>query len=192
MAKHYLNVPDASFLENAFSFKKTEKVSESARTSQDVMIDRIKEPYPLTPDQVKEALGDSITNKWCISFRDDPLKGINLHEINSESVFRYELESLIETRTVSKKIELYDGKPIDGRENGAVPDVWDAPVIPPGNFMEGEITYLIPHSEEVHSCASCEGEGKVYCSKCRGHGRRRLSGQIVFNPDEKPAYLEKP
>jgi hypothetical protein len=187
MLQKYLSVPAVSLEENPFvqNKKQTDKQN-------DEMVDKIREPLPLSEGQVKEALEDSITNKWCISFKSDPLKGLDLHEITTESIFRYELESLIETRTVSKKIEIYDSKPIDGRENGVPPDAWDAPVVPLGSFMEGEITYLIPHSEEVHSCSICEGEGKVYCSKCRGHGRRRMSGQIVLNPDEKPQYLEKP
>lgn len=134
---------------------------------------------PLSEDQVKEALEDSLRATCLPSFcsKRPLLSGspsvLDLNGISTESIFKYELESLVETRVVKKKYEVYDGKPIDGKENGDVPDAWDAPVTSPGSFMEGEITYLIPHSEEVHLCAPCEGEGKVYCSKCRGYGRRQ-------------------
>ena len=139
-------------------------------------MDEICEPLPLTEAQVKLALQHSIGAR--LPDEKSELEGIDLSNVFTESVFLYKLESLVETRTIEKKIELYDGRPIDGRENGPVPDVWQAPVIPPGNFVEGEITYLMPHSEEVHLCTSCEGEGKIYCPKCRGYGRR-LSGQLV-------------
>lgn len=185
MLKKYLSVPEVCLHENSFSKKN------SINKPNGEKIDKIQGPLPLSEDQVKRALEDSITNKWCINFKKDPLKGLDLHEITPESVFRYELESLVETRTVSKKIVIYDGKPIDGRKNGEVPDAWAVPVIPPGNFMEGEMTYLIPHSEEVYPCPDCDQECRLYCAKCRGRGRRRMSGQAVLNPDEK-SYLEKP
>lgn len=188
MSKQYLAVPEVCDEEKLGS----RRGSFARDTIVHSMTDNIREALPLSEDQVKEALEESISNKWCISLKGDPLKKLDLNEITTQSIFRYELESLVETRVISKKIEIYDGKPIDGRENGIVPDAWDAPVMPPGNFIEQETTFLMPHSEEVHLCSSCEGETKVYCSKCRGHGRRRLSGQIVLNPDEKPTYLEKP
>lgn len=162
---------------------------------------------PLSEDQVKEALEESLRPACLPSIlrsKSQLLPGspsvLDLNAISTESIFKYELESLIETRVVSKKVEVYDGKPIDGKENGSVPDAWDAPVTSPGSFMEGEITYLIPHSEEVHMCASCEGEGKVYCPKCRGYGRRKSKkskkdayytrgiGGPQGPPPEKPCY----
>lgn len=159
----------------------------------------------LSEDQVKEALEESLGSTCLPSFlrsKSQLLPGspsvLDLNAISTESIFKYELESLIETRVVSKKVDIYDGKPIDGKENGSVPDPWDAPVTSPGSFVEGEITYIIPHSEEVHLCASCEGEGKVYCSKCRGYGRRKskkgkkesyYSHGIAAGPlPEKPCY----
>jgi hypothetical protein len=141
-------------------------------------MDAICEPLPLTQTQVKQALQNSIGTRLPDASKE--LEGIDLNNVSTESVFLYKLESLVEMRQVNKKIELYDGSPIDGRENGPIPDVWDAPVIPPGNFMEGEVTYLIPHSEEVSVCASCDGEGKVYCHKCNGYGRR-VPVQLVTN-----------
>lgn len=159
---------------------------------------------PLSEDQVREALEESLRPTCFPSFltKNHMLHGspslLDLNDIATESIFKYELESLIETRVVSKKYEIYDGKPIDGKENGKVPDAWDAPVPSRGSFMEGEITYLIPHSEEVHICASCEGEGKVYCPKCRGYGRRKpkvskkdsyYARGIAAGPQaEKPCY----
>lgn len=152
-------------------------------------MESISEVLPLTEKQVKFALENSAGAPIPRSKED--LDGIDLRYLSTESVFLYKLESLVETRTVEKQVEIYDGSPIDGRENGPVPDVWQAPVTPPGNFVEGEVTYLMPHSEEVHLCTSCEGDAKVYCQKCRGYGRRRVSGHFVTN-QKSEVWPEKP
>lgn len=152
-------------------------------------MEAISEPLPLTEKQVKFALKKNSSGSP-IPHSNEEVDGIDVRYLATESVFLYKLESLVETRTTSRQVEKYNGSPIDGRENGAVPDVWEAPVTPPGNFVEGEVTYLMPHSEEVHLCTSCEGEGKVYCQKCRGYGRRRVSGHFVTN--QKSVMPEKP
>lgn len=150
-------------------------------------MDAIGEPLPLTEAQVKCALQKSIGAR--LPETKKGLEGIDMNNLSTESVFVYKLESLVETRIVEKKIEPYDGSPIDGCENGPVPDVWDAPVIPPSNFVEGEVMYLVPHSEEVYVCTSCEGEGKIYCPKCHGYGRR-LPAKLVT--DHKSVMPGKP
>lgn len=151
-------------------------------------MESISEPLHLTEKQVKFALQNSTGAP--IPYSKEDLDGIDVRYLSTESVFLYKLESLVETRTMEKQVEKYDGSPIDGRENGAVPDVWEAPVTPPANFVEAEVTYLMPHSEEVHLCTSCDGEGIVYCQKCRGYGRRRVSGHFVTN--QKSVSPEKP
>lgn len=109
----------------------------------------------------------------------------NVDKLTYATIFsQYELESLVETRVVREVIEPYDFKPIDSGENGPIPTAWEAPVTAPGNFMEGEITYLIPHSEEVLICGPCEGDGNVFCPVCKGLGRRRFS---VMYPNQSPS-----
>ena len=150
--------------------------------------DEIREPQPLTEEQVKQALHNTGVERLPHSKND--LEDIDVNHLSAKSIFLYKLESLVETRTISRKIEVYDGSPIDGRENGTVPDVWEAPVRSPGSFVEAEATFLMPHSEEVHLCTSCEGEGRIYCPKCSGYGRRRRASQVVANP--KSIAPEKP
>lgn len=92
-------------------------------------------------------------------------------------MIQYELMSLIEKRDVRPDCEPYDQtKPIDAKENH--PKSGPAlimPELPAGSFQEAEVTFRVPHTEEVHTCSSCDGEGVHFCPTCKGYGKRRYS-----------------
>ena len=127
----------------------------------------ITEPKPLSVDQVKSAVEKSLNPK--LIDRQDNFNGLNDKNLKTVSVFSYKLESLLETRSLTEKIEPYDGQPIDGSENGPIPDVWEAKIDPPGNFREKEMIFR--ELTNVPASNDCNHK-KSFIEKCSDENQR--------------------
>lgn len=89
--------------------------------------------------------------------------------------FDVTLESLTEERTVSEASRPYRGESVDGASLGAPPDASEIRVAAPSDLTNGSHVGAIPHTEEVRTCARCEGRGETSCDQCAGTGRVRCT-----------------
>ncbi|CAL1266079.1 unnamed protein product [Larinioides sclopetarius] len=93
-----------------------------------------------------------------------------LTDIKNEFIYHYRLESFVEKRESSDALFPYYGQPVDGPENGPVPNLWDIPLGSPKWFIEEKQSVEIPHTSSVVTCETCDGRKKVRCPRCLGTG----------------------
>nr|XP_006822548.1 PREDICTED: uncharacterized protein LOC100370826 [Saccoglossus kowalevskii] len=88
------------------------------------------------------------------------------------SSFQYLLESFTETRS-SKFVE----SPYDGDQENtphvdedSIPEPWKIDIQPPNTFEDSATHVAVPNSEQIKTCAHCQGNCKITCSFCDGVG----------------------
>ncbi|XP_078517795.1 protein SSUH2 homolog isoform X2 [Lissotriton helveticus] len=123
---------------------------------------------PVISEEIaKQALVDYAERKCC--YRTSPAVNMVIENLQPFCIYRYRLESYIESRTLKRKYEPYDGNEIDS--NGTPPSLWEMNVDTPPMFEAGKKKFIVPHTSSVEICRRCSGTGRVTCLTCGGTGR---------------------
>ncbi|KAM9324393.1 protein SSUH2 homolog [Gastrophryne carolinensis] len=124
----------------------------------------------ITEVLAREALLRNYAKCCCLPPRDEELI---ISKLTQMPLYRYKLESFIETRQQEKTGKPYTGQKLDGPQTGALPQLWDISVQTPAMFNEGSQKIPLPHSSELKVCNKCQGRGRCRCPNCGGSGQFR-------------------
>lgn len=124
------------------------------------------------PETLDTAEARRLINVWCGNgfFRVKRLGDrLELEDVRAHYSYALRLQSLLESRSVTRQQVPYQSGPVDDR--GRSPQPWDIAVRQPTEFEERTETLTVPHSERIETCGQCEGGGLVRCATCAGFGR---------------------
>lgn len=123
----------------------------------------------LTVDDARKELELHVrSTKW---LRRDLAAKLPIESFERSGSFHIRFRSFTENRTVEPTFVPYRGGPVDGPQNGRAPGPWEMLVRVPGQFINQEHYEPVPHTEEVHVCNACNGNGDVVCPRCSGNRR---------------------
>jgi len=94
---------------------------------------------------------------------------IQVGEIQTKSAHTVCLKTQYEERTIVRSSVPHAGGPVDNV--GKPPQIWDIPFERPTDFKEQEQKLLVPHTDSIEKCTTCEGKGNVRCPSCHGLGK---------------------
>jgi hypothetical protein len=94
---------------------------------------------------------------------------MQIEEIRTLSSYTVRVRSQYEGRAISQASRPYHGGSVD--DHGIPPGPWSIHVAAPENFEDRTGTQPVPHTERVHTCSNCGGNGKVNCTFCQGWGK---------------------
>jgi hypothetical protein len=94
---------------------------------------------------------------------------LDIEEVRTLSSYTLRLRTQYEQRSIGRASRPYHGGAVD--DNGMPPGPSDLHVARPDHFEERTENLPVPHTESVHSCATCSGFGKVNCGPCQGWGK---------------------
>ncbi|XP_068107688.1 protein SSUH2 homolog isoform X2 [Hyperolius riggenbachi] len=125
----------------------------------------------ITEDMVSQAVLRDLSSKCCC--QTPRAEDLIIDELSQMPLYRYRLESFIETRQHEKIFKPYSGQKLDGPERGSSPLLWDILVQTPEMFHDGMKKMPLPHSSELKGCHKCQGRGRCKCTRCGGSGQFR-------------------
>lgn len=124
-------------------------------------------------DTVDEARARTILEAWVrtTSMRRRGLASqLKITSFTAPGAHRVTFQSFTESRIVVPAHVPYRSGPVDGHENGPVPDAWDIPAPMPHLFTNHDQHFEMPHTSRVETCHHCHGKGRVRCGHCTGSG----------------------
>ena len=125
----------------------------------------------ITKIEAREALVDYVSENPCWGSK--PALKMEIDQIVTTPVYRYQLYSFIEKRLIFLESKPYEGGKVDGPRSGPAVQAWDIGATP--KHMLGvvwqEQQFVIPHTSSIRTCSECRSIKK--CTGCRGKGSKR-------------------
>ncbi|XP_069062047.1 protein SSUH2 homolog isoform X2 [Pleurodeles waltl] len=125
----------------------------------------------IAEEAAKQALVEYAARQCC--YRTSPAENMVVEHLQPFCIYRYRLESYIESRTLKTNYEPYYDEKIDS--NGTPPTLWEMHVDTPPMFEAGQKRFIVPYTSSVKTCHRCTGSGKVTCWSCGGTLRTTCS-----------------
>lgn len=125
----------------------------------------------LTEDEVIQLLESFVAHSITNSFK--AISNMYIKDIKMADVYTYSLTTCTETRSTKWMFVPYKtGDAIDSAtESKPTVDPWLIQITPqPGFKKVSSKPLIVPHSDRVTMCHTCQGTGKVTCSSCGGSG----------------------
>jgi hypothetical protein len=100
---------------------------------------------------------------------------VEIRSVTSPGAYHVVLQSFLESRTVARVTEPYDGGPVDAPVEETTTAsywalaCWQAP------FTPGEKVIDVPRTSEIVDCGACDATGQASCGWCRGSGQVRCA-----------------
>ncbi|GCB72674.1 hypothetical protein scyTo_0006417 [Scyliorhinus torazame] len=126
----------------------------------------------ITEEAAREALTQFAAAHCCYS--SSPARDMDFRDLTPFNMYRYRLETFIESRQTEWTHEPFSGQPVDSVACGSPPLPWDVVVEIPPMFQDSIKKVPVPHTAAVKRCHKCKGRGKYRCSHCSGKGKEVL------------------
>ncbi|XP_038666748.1 protein SSUH2 homolog [Scyliorhinus canicula] len=123
----------------------------------------------ITEEAAREALTQFADAHCCYS--SSPARDMDFRDLTPFNMYRYRLETFIESRQTEWTHEPFSGQPVDSVACGYPPLPWDVVVQIPPMFQDSIKKVPVPHTAAVKRCHKCKGRGKYRCSHCGGKGK---------------------
>ena len=127
----------------------------------------------ITAEDMRQALAQLVKSK--IFWGKGAVKSMEIVVSGIWNCYYCVWETFSEKRDSAWKTRPYKGGPIDGPENGPVPQPWDIPIVASRLFADETKKVRVPHTEYGQGCPKCFGRGHVQCRVCHGSGSQRCT-----------------